>query len=82
MAGTMEGRVNSLMFWPAQSMGGLGARSGGAGVTLAQGRPQGHTSWDGAQACEKVTDVWCGGVRVTPMPAGPGKGGGVSPARR
>lgn len=75
MARTVEGRVENLMFWPTQSMGGRGARSGGAGITLGQGR-------DGAQACRKVTGVWYGGVRVTRMPAGPGRGRGVSAAWR
>lgn len=65
MMGTVERKAESLMFWPAQSMGGREVRSGGAGVTLGQGR-------DGAQACGEVTGVWYGGVRVTLMPAGPG----------
>lgn len=75
MMGTVERKVESLMFWPSQSMGGREARSGGVGVTLGQGR-------DGAQACGEVTGVWYGGVRVTPMPAGPGSGRGVSAAWR
>lgn len=46
------------MFWPSQSMGGREAKSGGAGVTLGQGR-------DGAQACGEVTGVWYGGSSHT-----------------
>ena len=73
MAGTVEGRVENLMFWPTQSMGGRGGQEWRAGITLGQGR-------DGAQACRKVTGVWYDGVRVTRMPVGPGRGGGVSAA--